>query len=123
MANGEWAIIVGINNYPDPDIGPLQGPETDALEFYRWVTNEQKLPVPNPDDPKAPLVPGVKQAKLILASHFGVPATSAINAEPTVQAVYRAFDELDEIAVANSNAGGAMAVGERLYSVFLWPRF
>ena len=34
MAKNDWAIVVGIMNYADPNLAGLQGPENDATDFY-----------------------------------------------------------------------------------------
>src|SRR3954447_1456084 len=101
MAEDDWAIVVGINTYPDPDIGNLQGPETDAKKFYAWVTKSEQVPTLTPENHKKNLIPGQKQAKLILSSHFGAPPRAAIDAKPTVEAVYKVFDQLNDIAIQN----------------------
>ena len=35
MANDDYAVVVGINTYPN--LGNLQGPRDDALDFYDWL--------------------------------------------------------------------------------------
>lgn len=115
MAKDDWAVVVGINTYPDPDIGHLNGPETDAARFYDWVTTSQGVPTVSPEDHGRRLATGLKQAKLILSSHFGPPAQNAIDGMPTVDAVYSVFDQLDDISQENQKQGNGFRIGRRLY--------
>jgi hypothetical protein len=97
MANEDHAIVIGIQGYPElPPV--LQGPENDAKEFYEWVTT----------------IGGVARtkeyARLILTSDFQPPATAAINAQPTTQALLSEFDRLESLGEQNQGR-----VGRRLY--------
>jgi len=98
MARDDWAIVVGIKNYADPDLAGLQGPEIDAQEFHAWVTSSGGGAVP----------PG--QARLILSD----PATVM----PTPEAIKAAFDHLLSIADANEQKGLGRVIGDRLYLFF-----
>ncbi|MGH8065960.1 MAG: hypothetical protein ACRERE_12170 [Candidatus Entotheonellia bacterium] len=101
MANDDWAIVVGIQRYPD--LGDLGGPENDATAFYNWLVSPTGGAVPQ------------DHVALILSSHYRPPFPSASKAEPTTQHVQQAFDALGDVAIANQDQGDGLRVGRRLY--------
>lgn len=88
------AIVVGISAYPEL-LPVLQGPRNDAQKFYDWVTTKGGV---------TPVVDG----KLI----FGPtpPAVTAVDGQPTAEALQHEFDLLEDEA---RNGNGV--VGDRLY--------
>ena len=105
MAADDWSLVVGINAYPE--LGDLNGPESDANDFYAWVTSASGGNVPG------------NQATLILSSQFNPASfTGANDAKPTVERVQQAFDDLVTKAQANQAAGQGLKVGRRLYLFF-----
>jgi hypothetical protein len=106
LAKDDWAIVVGIRSYFDPDLAGLEGPENDARDFYDWVVAGNGGAVP------------VGQAKLIRSSEYGPPFASAASAMPTAEAIKLAFDHLRSIADANESKGLGRIVGGRLYLFF-----
>jgi|HubBroStandDraft_6_1064221.scaffolds.fasta_scaffold00281_7 hypothetical protein len=87
------AIIVGIRKYPElpPE---LEGPKNDAEMFRDWVVTHGGV--------------AAGDAKLILGQE--PPPVSALNANPTEQALLFEFDQLATLAEQN---GGCL--GDRLY--------
>jgi hypothetical protein len=106
LAKDDWAIVVGIKSYFDPDLAGLQGPETDAREFHDWVIRSDGGAVPE------------GQAKCILSSDYDPPFATAAAAMPTAEAVKVAFDHLRSIADENEAKGNGRVVGDRLYLFF-----
>jgi hypothetical protein len=99
MANADdWAIVVGINAYPE--LEKLDGPENDARDFADWVTGAGGVPAAN--------------VRCILSTGFP-PSPTAIEAQPTAQALENEFNRLDDLAAANTAAGKEERVGRRLY--------
>jgi hypothetical protein len=105
VAGDDWAVVVGIKNYADPDLAGLQGPENDAREFYDWVVSATGGAVPE------------AQAKLILSSDYP-PFTTVANAMPTADVIKHAFDHLRSLADENENKGLGRNVGRRLCLFF-----
>lgn len=105
MAKNDWAIVVGIQRYLDPDLSGLQGADNDAKEFYDWVISSDGGAVP----------PG--QATLIRSSDFP-PFTTAAGAMPTRTALKKAFDHLLTLADENAAKDLGRTVGDRLYVFF-----
>ena len=105
MAGEDWAVVVGIKNYADPDLAGLQGPENDAQEFWDWVVSAAGGAVPKP------------QAKLILSSQYP-PFTTVTNAMPTTDVIKGAFDHIRALADTNESRGLGRTVGRRLYLFF-----
>ena len=100
MAKDDWAIVVGIKAYPG--LTNLEGPEIDAKAFYKWVVSPTGGDVP------------AEQVALILSSDY--PAVNvAGKAEPTVATIQQAFDDLQDLAAANREAGNGLTAGRRLY--------
>jgi hypothetical protein len=106
MGKEDWAIVVGLTHYPG--LSALVGPGRDAQAFYEWVTK--------PETQGGGGVPK-SQAKLILSSDFPAVADPKA-AEPTVQEVYIELENLQDIALANSEAGKGLRTGRRLYLFF-----
>ena len=95
MASDDRAVVVGINRYPA--LGDLQGPENDAKAFAEWLRSAEGGDVP------------AENVAVVLSSDYEVP-TDPKEAQPTVEAVERAFDALVELA---DERGGK--AGRRLY--------
>jgi len=74
---GHFAVVVGINRYPD--IGILQHAQKDAADFHAWVTSESGGGVPP------------EQAFLIIADL--APETKRRDAQPTAARILNALDE------------------------------
>jgi hypothetical protein len=106
VAKDDWAIVVGIKNYFDPDLSGLEGPENDATEFHKWAVADDGGAVPT------------GQAKLILSSDYSPPFTSATSAMPTATAIKLTFDHLRSVADENEGKGVGRNVGRRLYLFF-----
>ena len=92
MAVDDRGIVVGITTYPN--IGPLQGPELDALDFYDWLTS------PTGGDVRSTNV------QKIVSSDFQ-PAL-----DRPAQEVAQAFDRLQAEAFVS---GMPKRLGRRLY--------
>ena len=109
MANGsqgasqDWAVVVGISNYPE--LTPLGGPENDANAFYAWVTSPTGGGVPQ------------ERARLVLSSAYPGPFEEG-EAEPTVAEVERRLNELLRLAARNQADQKGFRVGRRLYLYF-----
>ena len=101
MADTDWAIVVGVQIYPD--LGDLSGPKNDANAFAAWLKS-----------PAGGVVPEEHICE-ILSPDYRQQVPTATEATPTVQAVQEALDHLDDIAQQNSTAGHGMRVGRRLY--------
>ncbi len=100
MANEDWAVVVGVRLYPA--LSNLDGPEIDANGFYEWLISTNGGAVP------------AEQIALILSSQF--PAVNiATHAEPTHLRVQEVFDDLQDVAEKNHQAGKGYRVGRRLY--------
>ena len=106
MARNDWAIVIGIKDYIDPDLGGLEGPENDARAFHEWVLKEDGGDVPK------------GQAALIVSSDFGPPFANAAAAMPTQEAIKAAFDHLFSIADGNEAKELSREIGDRLYLFF-----
>lgn len=106
MARDDWAIVVGIKNYVDPDLAGLQGPENDAKDFYDWVVSSDGGAVPK------------GQATLIRSSDYHPPFKDPATAMPNPEAIKAAFDHLLSIADQNEKKGLGREVGNRLYLFF-----
>lgn len=106
MAKNDWAIVVGIMNYADPNLAGLQGPENDATDFYNWVVASDGGAVPS------------GQAILIKSSDFHPPFKDPASAGPTAEAIKAAFDHLLSVADENETNGLGRTIGDRLYLFF-----
>ncbi|MGZ8868421.1 MAG: caspase family protein [Thermoanaerobaculia bacterium] len=65
MAENDYAVVVGINTYPD--LGSLGGPANDALDFYEWLLAADGGNVPKKNvalivSPEYPVIPPVLDA-------------------------------------------------------------
>lgn len=97
MADDDYAVVVGINRYPDKAFVDLAGPENDARGFADWLRAHDGGQVPEAN------------IALLQSSHYEPPTTAAL-ARPHEQDVDTRFDELIE-----RMADGR--VGHRLYVV------
>jgi hypothetical protein len=100
MAETDWGVVVGITKYPE--LENLDGSENDAQAFYDWLISPAGGNVP------------ARQVALILSSEFPV-EVKAVRAEPSSYRIQQAFDDLQDVAQANMNAGNGQQVGHRLY--------
>lgn len=100
MANNDYAVVVGINHYPNPPLADLRGPENDALAFRDWLVSPMGGAVPDDND----------HIHLILSHNFPG-ETSPLQAKPTTEEVDRAFEEIIENLRDNRP-------GRRLYMFF-----
>ena len=73
MGKNDWAIVVGIDTYFDPNLPSLKGPANDAQAFYDWVTSPEGGAVPAGKGSEK------KQAFLIQSSEFHPPFASLQN--------------------------------------------
>lgn len=107
MNNGDWAIIVGLWKYMG-DLPSLKGPKHDAQAFYEWVISKDGGGVPKDHVFK------------ILSSDrkFKGPFAQPGDALPGPEEVERAFDILDDMALANEDKREGRRVGRRLYLYF-----
>ena len=83
MAANDYAVVVGINHYPNPPLSDLQGPENDALGFKDWLVS-----------PTGGAVPDVN-IHLILSRDFPA-GGKPMAAKPTTGEVDLAFEEILE---------------------------
>ncbi len=96
MISTDRAVVVGITRYPG--LEDLDGPENDANDFAAWL-----------QDPEGGAVPG-DRITMILSSQYPV-VESALDAQPTTEALVRAFAGLWEEGLAASDG----KLGRRLY--------
>lgn len=97
MARDDFAVLVGINRYPE--LGNLSGPENDAQDFRDWLCSPTGGDVPSDR----------VHLHFILSSDYPDPA-DPIDAEPAVDHVLREFDMLCRLAQQ-----GDGRAGRRLY--------
>ena len=102
----DWAIIVGIQVYPDAAFIDLGGPENDALAFRKWVVS-----------PKGGNV-WAENVSLILSSKYQQPFANAGKAKPTAKRIKDEFKKLKAISDENKSQGRGRKVGRRLYLYF-----
>jgi hypothetical protein len=104
MALADHALVVGISRYPG--IEDLSGPETDATEFFAWVTSKDGGGVEKAN------------AKRILSSDF-LPPAAAINDERPAQAqIHDFFTAVDILAETNNQNRLGLRAGRRLWMFF-----
>lgn len=96
LAKEDYAVVAGINGYPS--FTSLQGPVSDANRFQQWLVTDAFVPV--------------DQIRLIV-SPLQPPSTVA-NAQPTLDQVKVAFEDLATRAVSRN----LFRLGRRLY-IFL----
>jgi hypothetical protein len=101
MNSEDWAIIVGVQCYPE--LEDLGGPENDARAFKNWARSPRGGNVPS------------QNVELIVTSQFRPPFSSVDLARPTAERVHQAFEKLQNIANANAARGLSRRVGRRLY--------
>ena len=99
----DHALVVGISRYPGID--NLSGPETDANEFFAWVTSKDGGGV----DPV--------NAKRILSSDFQ-PAATVQNGLPAQQQIHDFFTAMDILADENNQKRLGQHAGRRLWMFF-----
>lgn len=99
----DYAIVAGLTWYPDPDIGPLDGPINDALAFCEWLTGWAGVPNGNIQ---------------LIVSKDPPPPVPPYEMPPTVAAFDAAFDKLRAISKQNLKDGKGQRVGRRLYLFF-----
>ena len=103
----DWAIVVGVEVYPDPSFGnSLRAPENDAKSFRDWLVSESGGNLLK------------SHVKLILSSDYRQPFRDARRAKPTAARITDEFKKLDAIAEENQRKGQGSKVGRRLYLYF-----
>lgn len=102
----DWAVVVGITAYPA--LSKVEAPETDAEDFYTWVTSKEGGGI----DPA--------RATLIISRKCipPPPYTSYNDAHPQVEAINEALTKMHEIALKNLDEGHGRQAGRRLYLFF-----
>ncbi len=99
MGANDYAIVVGISKYPA--LGDLDGPEADAVDFYKWLVDPQGGNVPDDD----------QHVTMLLSSKY--PAAPAhLKARPKVEDIEEVFDGYYVKGKDESTAG------DRLYLYF-----
>ncbi len=103
MADDDYAIVIGIQNYPGIADVPmhghdLQGPTNDARAIHAWLTDPQKGAVP------------AKNATLITSPSPLPPSFDVSTAQPVSATIVDAFTR-----IANRGQGVALPLGRRLY--------
>lgn len=83
MADNDYAVVVGINHYPNEPLADLEGPENDAEGFKKWLLSPTGGAIP--DDGK--------HVHLIL-SHDFTDTGNPLSAKPTTEEVDQAFEEI-----------------------------
>ncbi|HKG92300.1 MAG TPA: caspase family protein [Gemmatimonadaceae bacterium] len=101
MAADDYAIVVGISEYPGLD--DLDGPENDARAFYAWLIKPDGGAV----EPS--------RVSRILSSDFGPPFASVTEAKPTMERVHDELRRFVTIAKRRTKDGLGFNVGRRLY--------
>ena len=96
----DYAIVVGINNYPAFD--PLQGPVKDAKAFRQWLVDQGKVPEAN--------IREVYSSDFSTRNVAGQPTALT---QPAIEAVNAKFIEL--VHLANQNFQKLPRIGRRLY--------
>jgi uncharacterized caspase-like protein len=106
MPLADRALVVGISQYPG--ISNLSGPETDAKEFYDWVTS----PTGGGVDPQ--------NATLIVSSKYQPVPSTALGALPAQEQIHDFFTTIDIAASANNDEGTGLGLraGRRLWMFF-----
>lgn len=103
MNPDDYAILVGINHYPELGEGnspvDLQGPQNDVQAVRGWLLD--------------PAGGGFPDATNIF--HIEPATTPTGSAEPTAEQLDGLISKLDDIAQANKKARKGMQVGRRLY--------
>ncbi|MBI4333238.1 MAG: caspase family protein [Chloroflexi bacterium] len=81
MADNDYAVVVGVNRYPNEPLSDLDGPENDALEFKDYLTSPAGGAVPD------------QNIRLILSRNFPSPG-SGLSARPMTAEVDSAFEDI-----------------------------
>lgn len=102
----DWAIIVGIQVYPDPAFIDLGGPENDARSFRKWLIS-----------PKGGNI-WAENVSLILSSNYLQPFANTRKAKPTAKRIKDEFKKLKAISDENKSLGKGRKIGRRLYLYF-----
>lgn len=103
MANDDRAIVVGVQIYPA--LGHLGGAYNDAIDFAKWLKDEQGLEEGNITTIATP------------SEHIDAPP-SLDQAAPTMTLVLQAGEKLHAQAQANFASRGDYHIGRRLYLYF-----
>lgn len=103
MAQTDHALVVGLSHYPA--FPALDGPVTDAEDFYQWLIDKSGGDVP------------ARHIKRILSKPSRKKVTVTAG-RPTAQEIEEFFFRLEDIADRNERKGDGRCVGRRLY-VFL----
>lgn len=101
MAADDYAIVVGITEYPFH--GALKGPENDARAFKAWLIKADGGAVPE------------QNIALILSSDCPPPSKDLEDAEPTAERIHKEIRKLQRMGQKNVDAGNPRRVGRRLY--------
>jgi hypothetical protein len=104
MGETDWAIVVGIQSYPEmPD---LEGPDNDAQAFYDWLVNERGGAVPR------------DQAKLIITPKDKIPFRNPEKATPAYKQIESEAYKLIKLAKEKPLKDGHKYIGRRLYMYY-----
>lgn len=103
MPNEDYAVIIGLQNYPGLGDPPLSGPEYDAQQFEAWVRCPAGGNVP------------AANVTVILSSNYPGPYSSLLLTRPTELEIVNAFEQLRSISKKNAGDGLGPKVGRRLY--------
>jgi hypothetical protein len=101
MAKNDWAIVVGIQAYPE--MPPLEGPDNDAQDFYDWLIDEKGGAVPR------------HQANLIITPKKKVPFKKTEKAIPAYQQIESAAFRMVQLADKKPLKDNHRYIGRRLY--------
>ncbi len=103
MAKTDYAIVVGLSHYPAFET--LDGPVTDAEDFYQWLIDKGGGDVP------------VRQVKKIVSKPLKK-KIGVTTGRPSSDDIESFFVGLEDIANKNQKKGNGRQVGRRLY-IFL----
>jgi hypothetical protein len=104
MGKTDWAIVVGIQSYPE--MPALEGPDNDALDFYNWLIDEKGGAVPP------------KQTKLIITPKNKIPFKNPEKAVPTYVQIEREAYRLVKLAKKKPLKDNHKYIGRRLYMYY-----
>src|SRR5215831_1528086 len=102
-AGEDYAIVVGVSDYPGLEDGNLPGADADAKRFHQWVTSPGGGGVP------------AANAQLIVCQQ---PTTDPLDASPSAETITKAFSRLIRRREQMNTDGAGAALGRRLW-VFL----
>lgn len=103
MNTKDYAIIIGLENYPGLGKPVLSGPEKDAKRFEEWVRSPTGGSLPK------------RNVTCIVSSDYPPPYKSLIQTSPTEIDILEAFGKLHNLSNKNSEDGLGPKVGRRLY--------